>query len=134
MKRRARKPHLGVTATEVLVAAGLMVSVMGFMTSLTFQTGNIVKSVRHYQVAIHELANQLELLTSLNEVERKAMLENLKPSDSVMDALPEATISGEVVVDSDGTRLVLSLDWDRGANGTPVRMVAWVDTKERKHD
>jgi len=104
------------------------------MTSLTFQTGNIVKSVRHYQLAIHELANQLELLTSLNEVERKAMLENLKPSDSVMDALPEATISGEVVVDSDGTRLVLSLDWDRGANGIPVRMVAWVDTKERKND
>ena len=39
MKQRTRKPHLGVTATEVLVAAGLMVSVMGFMTSLTFQTG-----------------------------------------------------------------------------------------------
>ena len=134
MKQRTRKPHLGVTATELLVAAGLMVSVLGFMTSLTFQTGNIVKSVRHYQVAIHELANQLELLTSLNEVERKAMLENLKPSDSGMDALPEATLSGEVVVDSDGTRLVLSLDWDRGANGTPVSMVAWVDTKERKHD
>ncbi len=134
MELRKRKRHLGVSAAEVLVAAGLLVSVMGFMTSLTFQTGNVVKSVRHYQVAIHELANQLELLTSLDEVERKAMLENLKPTDSLMDALPEAKISGEVVEDSDGTRLVLSLEWDRGPNGTPVSMVAWVDTKERKHD
>lgn len=135
MKSQKRNGRLGATAAEVLVAASLLVSVIGFITSLTFRTGKVLQSARHYQIAMHELANQLELLTSLSEHDRNALLKDLKPSEAVSRALPDAKLESEMLSDTDGERLKLSLYWDRGATvGNPISLVAWLDTREATHD
>ena len=125
-----RNCHLrrGLTLTEVVVAATLVVSMIGLVTPLTVRIGRVWQSTRQYRLAFNELANQMELLTSLGVSRCDAALADLKPSASTAESLPDARLKGELIRDQDGTRLILSLDWDRGSNSVPLTLVGWLDT------
>lgn len=128
MHRKLKKPRRGISLTEVMVAATLVLGIIGLVTPLTVRVGRVWQSTRQYRLAINELANQMELLTGQQMEECNAALANLKPSAIVSESLPGAQLQGEIVRDQDGTRLVLQLDWDRGSKSVPLSLVGWLDT------
>ena len=128
MNQRNCKLRRGLTLTEVVVAATLVVSMIGLVAPLTVRTGRVWQSTRQYRLAFNELANQMELLTSLGVSRCDAALADLKPSESTAETLPDARLEGKLIRDQDGTRLILSLDWDRGSNSVPLTLVGWLDT------
>lgn len=121
------KRRRGATATELVVAATLLVSLLGALAPLAIAAGRIRRDARHYQLALEELSNQLDRLSSLNGDERTAALAALAPSDDLSGSLPDATLKGEIVRDEDGTRLVLTLDWKRPRAAAPLQLVGWLD-------
>ena len=128
MNLRRFHSRQGLTFTEVVVAATLVVSMIGFVAPLTVRVGRVWQSTRQYRLALSELANQMELLTSLGLSDCDAALTNLKPSVNAAKSLPDVRLEGQLVRDQDGTRLLLSIDWDRGSQSVPVLLVGWLDT------
>ncbi len=122
---RARR---GLCFTEVIVAATLVVSAIGLLVPLTVRIGRVWQSTRQYRLAFNELANHMEQLTSLGESQCDVEIPHLKLSDRLADSLPGACLQGEIVRDLDGTRLILSLDWERGSNSVPISLVGWLNT------
>lgn len=128
MNLRRFHSRQGLTFTEVVVAATLVVSMIGFVAPLTVRIGRVWQSTHQYRLAFNELANQLELLTSLGVSGCDAALTNLKPSVNAAKSLPDVRLEGQLVRDEDGTRLLLCIDWDRGSQSVPVLLVGWLDT------
>ncbi len=133
MNQHNCKSRRGLTLTEVVVAATLVVSMIGFVTPLTVRIGRVWQSTRQYRLAFNELANQMELLTSLGVSRCDAALADLKPSESTAETLPDARLEGKLIRDQDGTRLILSLDWDRGSKAVPLTLVGWLDTNPAEY-
>ena len=114
-------------AVELVIAASLLVCMIGILAPLTVQTSRVWASGRHTRLAVNELSNQLDMLTGLDAAELAEALKRLEPSEEVGLALPEAKLHGEIVRDADGTRLVLAMDWQRPAGAVPITMVGWID-------
>jgi hypothetical protein len=83
-------------------------------------------------LALDELSNQLDRLSVLDADQRQAALAELAPSQEVRDALHDAKLSGRIVQDEDGTRLILKLDWERPGAPAPLELVHWLDTMPRE--
>ena len=127
MVLKKHKSRRGVSITEVLIAATLVVSTIGLFAPMSVRIGRVWQSTRQYRLAFNELANQMELLTSLGVARCEAALPSLKLSSQIADALPDSQLNGELVSDEDGTRLILSLNWDRGSESEPLSLVGWLD-------
>ena len=82
-RRRARIGRRGYTMTDLVVAATLLVGIMSFVAPLAVRSGRLWQDSRHYRLALDELSNQLERLTSLDEGERDAALAELSVSPQV---------------------------------------------------
>jgi len=117
----------GFTATEMLVAATLLVSAIAVVSPLTVKTGRLWQDTRHYRLALDELSNQLEQLTLLQADELEAALEELTPSPMAIRVLVNPELTAERFNDADGARLKLSLRWDRPGGSPPLGLVAWLD-------
>ncbi len=113
--------------TDLVVAATLLVGIMSFVAPLAVRSGRLWQDSRHYRLALDELSNQLERLTSLNENERDAALTELSVSPQVRARLPNPVLEAHAIDDTDGARLVLQLQWDRVGPAKPVTLVAWID-------
>jgi uncharacterized protein YjiS (DUF1127 family) len=127
MVLKKHKSRRGVSITEVLIAATLVVSTIGLFAPMSVRIGRVWQSTRQYRLAFNELANQMELLTSFGVTRCEAALPSLKLSSQIADALPDSQLNGELVSDADGTRLILSLNWDRGSKSEPLSLVGWLD-------
>jgi len=125
LPRAARRG--GFTITELIVAATLLVVSMSVVASLTVSAGRLRQDARHHRLALDELSNQLERLTSLDKTSRVNALAELAPSPQMLELLPNPVISAETLSDESGTRLVMHLVWDRLGKGNPVTLVGWVD-------
>lgn len=123
------KSRRGVSVTEVLIAATLVVSTIGLFAPMSVRIGRVWQSTRQYRLAFNELANQMELLTSLGVARCEAALPSLTLSSQIAEALPGSQLNGEMVSDEDGTRLILSLNWDRGSQSEPLSLVGWIDVR-----
>ena len=121
------KSRRGVSITEVLIAATLVVSTIGLFAPMSVRIGRVWQSTRQYRLAFNELANQMELLTSLGVARCEAALPSLTLSSQIAEALPGSQLNGEMVSDEDGTRLILSLNWDRGSQSEPLSLVGWIE-------
>ena len=113
--------------TELIVAATLLVSAIGTAVPLAIAARRVQRDARHYRLAVGELSNQLERLGSLDAEQRDVALGELTPSDEIREVLVGATLRGEILRDDDGTRLVLTLNWQRPAGAVPLRLVGWLD-------
>jgi len=122
----------GSTATEVLVAATLLLSLIGAVIPTTVRTAKIWRDTRHFQIATNELSNQLEALSSLNEAERATALNQLTVSEPTRKILMGATIASETANDSDGNRITLTLNWERTPNANPVKITGWLKAASSK--
>ena len=127
MVLKKHKSRRGVSVTEVLIAATLVVSTIGLFAPMSVRIGRVWQSTRQYRLAFNELANQMELLTSLGVARCEAALPSLTLSSKIADAMPGSQLNGEMVSDEDGTRLILSLNWDRGSQSEPLSLVGWIE-------
>ena len=123
----SRNPRCGFAMPELLVAATLLVAAMSLVAPLAVRSGRLWQDTRHYHLAVDQLANQLEYLTSLDEPSRAAAMTNLDVSPQLQAVLPRPELSAETVRDEFGTRLVLHLVWDRPGRDSPVTLVGWID-------
>ena len=114
------------TMVEAVVAAGLLLVVMSFVTSLAYKVDLVWQDTRHRLTATNELSNQLERLTLLSPEELPAALRSLEASELAARTLPRPELTGEIIDDSWGKRLVLRLNWQRRHPARPVQLVAWL--------
>lgn len=120
----------GLLMTELIVAAVLLISTISLLTVFSARTGKLWQDSRHYRLAVEELTNQLEKITSLDEAEIDARLADLRPSAEIEAALPNPRLSGKKVSDDYGRRVVVEIRWDRPGNAKPLSLVAWIAPPE----
>lgn len=129
MRLHIRKHRRAVITFELLVAAGLLVCMIGVLAPLTARLGRMMNDGRHVRIALSELSNQIDVLTTYDRERLMEELESLTASEEIRHALPGAKLQGEVKSDGDGTRLILTIDWERPVKSTPLSLVAWLDGK-----
>jgi hypothetical protein len=98
---------------------------------LGYHLSRIHKESLQYQIAVQTLANELSRLRSLESQTSASELENLEVPSHVLKRLPKANLHAVVLRDELGTRVQLSLQWERVGNPPPVEMVAWLDTQPK---
>jgi hypothetical protein len=126
MKKRIAPKRHGTSATEVIVAATLLLSMIGLVVPTTVRTGRIWRDSRHYQIAMNELSNQFEYLSSLSDAERTSALAKLQVSEQARRSLQDTRLEASLASNEDGLRLTLSLNWDRGVDAMPIKIVGWL--------
>jgi len=130
--QQARQPHRpGFTVTEMLVSALLLISVMSLVGPLAVGSDRLWQDARHGRFALEELSSQLDRLTGLSGDQLQAALAALAPSEYAREALPKPQLSGRIVHDQDGRRLVLQLTWQRPAAPGHCTLVGWLDPLPR---
>ena len=133
MQMQSRRQHpsqvnrRGFSLIELIVAATLLISAMSVVAPLAVRSARLQQDSQHYQLALDELSNQLEWLTSLDAEALETALAELTPSSTVRDVLPNPVLGAETIVDDDGRRLVLQLQWDRVGPALPLTLVAWLE-------
>ena len=118
----------GLMTLELLVSAGLLVCMIGVLTPLTVRSGRLLDDSRQVRIALGELSNQIEVLTTYEGERLQAALAELTPSEAIRNALPGAALHGEIKDDGGDARLILTIDWDRPVKSAPLSLVAWLDS------
>lgn len=132
MKYRTRKESLkrrGFTSVELVVSSVILMTVMAFVTTLSFRVGLVWKDVRHQRIAVCELANQLEVLTLLSPDQAVEAIKNLQPSDGCNRTLTSPELKAALTEDELGTRISLSINWKRRIPGKPIELSGWIISK-----
>jgi Flp pilus assembly protein TadG len=117
----------GTSALEVLVAFTLLSSVLALSTPLVVAHGRLLKAQRNYRLALDELSNQLDRLTTLPEPDLPKALDELVPSPLTASRLPGATLRGQLAETELGKRVTVEIWWDEpNHQAAPLRLAAWV--------
>jgi hypothetical protein len=128
--RKNRGARRASAMTELIVAATLLIAGLSLLGSVAVRTGKLWQDTRRYQLAIDELTNQLERLTSIDDSEIDEQLAKLTVSPAVEDVLPSARLSGRKLSDDNGTRVMLEIEWDRLGTVEPLKLVGWISPAE----
>lgn len=129
MKRMdPRMNRTGVAQIEVVVAGVLLFALAGLLPSLGYHLSRIHKESLQYQIAIQTLANELGRLRALESRDSERDWEKPQVPPYVLKRLPKATLQSFLWRDELGTRIKLSLQWQRHGNPPPVELVGWLDT------
>jgi hypothetical protein len=126
-----RMHRSGLAQIEVVVAGVVLFALASLLPSLGYHLSRIHKESLQYQIAVQTLANELSRLRSLESQTSASELENLEVPSHVLKRLPKANLHAVVLRDELGTRVQLSLQWERVGNPPPVEMVAWLDTQPK---
>lgn len=113
---------------EAVVSAGMLLVVMSFVTSLAYKIDLVWQDTNDRLAATNELSNQLERLTVLSPEELSLELRSLEASEVAARTLHNPELTGEIINDPWGNRLVLRLNWQHRHAAPPVEMVAWLPT------
>lgn len=125
LQQQRTNSRTAFTMIELVVAASILIALMSVVTSLTFRIHRVWKDSNQQRTATWALAGEMERLTTVPTKELPTQLSQLQASDELRDMLPNPLLSGELVSDSLGQRIDLSLNWDRDHPGVPVELVAW---------
>jgi hypothetical protein len=126
-----RMHRSGLAQIEVVVAGVVLFALASLLPSLGYHLSRIHKESLQYQIAVQTLANELSRLRSLESQTSASELENLEVPSHVLKRLPKANLHAVVLRDELGTRVQMSLQWERVGNPPPVEMVAWLDTQPK---
>ncbi|MGV3485762.1 MAG: hypothetical protein ACO1RT_15200 [Planctomycetaceae bacterium] len=126
MQHVSKRNRRGVTFAELTVASALLIGGMSLVGRLVVTNGRLLQQSRHNRLALDELTNQLEWLTTLEGEALTAAIEDLEPSATIVDALPGPTLNAERVDDDEGSRLTLSIRWETPQPSAPIKLTAWL--------
>jgi hypothetical protein len=121
-----RRTRQATTTTELLVAATLLLAGLGLLARGSVGAKRLWQDTQHYQLALDELTNQMELISSMSSQERESALQNLQPSEILLKSLPDALLSAETRDDSDGLRVILNLQWNHSAGSPSISLEGWI--------
>jgi hypothetical protein len=117
----------GTSGFDLLVALGLLVTVMSVATPLVVRHGRLLTSHRNYRLALDELSNQLDRLRAMPVNELPDEMERLTPSGFVKERLPGAKLDGKLRPEESGTHITLRLSWnDAERHRAPMTVAAWI--------
>lgn len=120
----------GSMLTELMVAAGLLVTSISLLATGTVAGWKLQRLERQQNVATDELSNQLEQLLALSPATVADAIAQLEPSSWALQTLPNAKLSAELIDDQFGNRIVLEIQWQRIGDSTPLIAVGWLDTSQ----
>lgn len=118
----------------MVVASTLLMAVMAIVTPTAIRNAQLARDTRDQSIAMDELANEMERLTSLDENQRNLEMQNLVVSDHLREILHDAEMTAREVSDNDGHRIVLSMQWERIGDPKPISLVGWVDPISSKEN
>lgn len=126
-QRRRWPGRQALSAVEVFVALTLLGSGLTLSAQLAVRHQRLLVQQRQYRLALDELSNQIERLSSLPRSELKPAIAALRPSEDVARHLPGAALQGELQPDDGGQRLSLSIIWDqRDQTAAPLSLSTWL--------
>ncbi len=115
----------GASSLECVMAFTLLSSVLAFAAPLLVKHRRLVNSQREYRLALDEVSNQLERLTSLPGGEVEQAVEQLQLSEFAAARLPEAKLQRELRPADKGRQVTLSLTWEQ-PTAAPVVLTGWI--------
>lgn len=128
---RFSRRRVGLTSIEILVSLTLLTTGMTLSASLLVQHKRLLIEQRHYRLALDEVSNQLERLSSFSPSERAAVLDELQPSAFAIEHLPDAQLRASVHDERHGQRLTVSITWDQiGTEPQPLALSAWLNADQ----
>lgn len=123
--------RFGLIQLEVVISALLLGAVISCIVGMNYRLLGVVKQTRHYQIALHEAANQIEQISSggLSELDDRIAMAKL--TDDILESLPKGKIAVQRIDDQSGTKVTVRIGWDQAGNPTSVELTGWVSTKEK---
>jgi hypothetical protein len=125
MSQMGNKSRMGASSLECVVAFTLLSSVLAFAAPLVVTHRRLVNGQREYRLALDEVANQLERLTSLPSGDVEQAVEQLELSEFAAVRLPEAKLRGELKPVDRGQQVTLSLTWEQ-PTAAPIVLTGWI--------
>lgn len=133
----------GLTSFEMIVALMLFMSALLVATPLMVRHGRLLVDQRRYRIALDEVSNQLDRLSSLPADQVAAALEQVKVDDWTLARLPGAVLVGQLEPVDLGNRLTLELTygaeakqpWGQPGDGPKRKKVAlesWIAPAVKK--
>lgn len=124
------KPHRGLMHLEIVVAAFLLGALVTSIAGLNYRLLGVAKDTKHYQLALHEAANQVDMLTAGGLEGLDDRIAKTKLPEDILQVLPGGTLDVQKKQDASGTQVVVRIGWDRPGTPTQVELVGWVSTTE----
>jgi type II secretory pathway pseudopilin PulG len=123
-----------VTFVELMVACVLIGSLASFVVPIISRIDDVSQSARLHQIAVEELANQMDRITlrAWDEI-TAASLADTKLSANALTQLDDPRLEVDVKTESESKRIRLELTW-KGRAGelvAPLRLVTWVFENRR---
>ena len=128
--RHRSRDRAGTTMAEILVAAVLLMTLFSVAATTVVQTTGIWRQVSQTELAMDELANQIERLLAVSDQKLDESIADLTPTETTMAALPGANLKAKRISDQNGERIELSLNWTRLPPGQPITLVGWIDASD----
>jgi len=120
----------GILQMEVVVAAGLILAATSLVYSINHRLQLIDKETRNYQFALHEIANCLDVATTLEPDAMEEYLRGLKPSEELVMRLEGAKLDSKLVEDEAGRRIELSFTCKSWSDRKPLVLVGCLSGKQ----
>ena len=127
LPRCRSRQRAGALTLEVIVALGVLTTTMSVTLPLIVRHDRLLTSQRHYRLALDELSNQMDRLTSLPLDDLSEELDRLAPSSFALSRLPDAEIIGQLEPTDLGQLLKLQMTWHESERrAAPLSLVAWI--------
>jgi Tfp pilus assembly protein PilV len=120
--------RFGFVSVEILVAATLLVALVSSLAAIQYRLLAIAKDTKHYQLALHEAANQIVALQAISVQELDRAIERATLDEDFLRSLPGAKMQIEKFADTSGVRVVVQVVWDRLGAPVPVELTGWIST------
>lgn len=128
-RKRLSKLRVGLIQLEILIAAMLLGAILSCMVGMNYRLLGVAKQTKHYQIALHEAANQIQILTSDGLDGLDDRIADAKLSPDILESLPGGTIDVQKINDKSGTKIVVRVGWDP-LHPANVELTGWVSTEE----
>lgn len=125
LSSRRRNTRRAASVAELVVASVLFIAATGFVATGAVSLQRVWRDGNHYRLAVDTLNNELEKLTLLGGDELAAASEKIEASPELERQLSNVEIQCELQELKHGTRIALSLNWDRQGDLKPIELVGW---------
>lgn len=124
------KPRRGLMHLEIVVSAFLLGALVTSIVGLNYRLLAVAKDTKHYQLALHEATNQIDILIAGGLQGLDDRVAQAKLPEDILQVLPNGKMNVQKREDQSGTQVVVRIGWDRPGTPTQVELVGWVSTTE----
>ena len=119
------KRRRGLMQLEIVVSAFLLGAMITSIVGLNYRLLAVAKDTKHYQIALHEAANQIDSLRAGGFIGLDERIAQAKLPEDILQALPGGKLDIQKKEEPSGTQVVVRIAWDRPGAPTTVELVGW---------